>query len=84
MEKREKIIKPINEYKINENKTVFVYDQVRKGWFKNINGLWSKSEIPILPINFSGIGTRDINKDGIQAIKDVYRKTFETKPNFVK
>ena len=67
---------------INENKPVFVYDQVRKGWFKNINGVWSKSEIPTLPINFSGIGTRDINKDGIQAIKDVYYKTFNSRKTY--
>ena len=61
---------------INENKPVYVYDQVRKQWFSNINGKWSKSDIPVLTNNFAGIGTREINQDGIQAIKDVYSKTF--------
>ena len=27
--------------------------------------------------NFAGIGTREITSDSIEAIKDVYKKTFE-------
>jgi len=27
--------------------------------------------------NFAGIGTRNLNDDGLQAIKNVYKKTFE-------
>lgn len=61
---------------INEGKPVYVYDQVRERWFKNINGVWSSSDIPTLTNNFAGIGTREINEKGIQAIKDVYAKTF--------
>ena len=63
---------------INEGKPVYVYDQVRERWFKNINGVWSSSDVPTLTKNFAGIGTRDINEKGIQAIKDVYAKTFNT------
>ena len=67
---------------INEGKPVYVYDQIRKGWFKNINGVWSRSGIPILTTNFSGIGTREINNYGIQAIKDVYHKTFDSRKTY--
>lgn len=61
---------------INEGKPVYIYDQVRKQWYKNIDGKWSTSDVPVLTNNFAGIGTREINQDGIQAIKDVYNKTF--------
>lgn len=61
---------------INEGKPVYVYDQVRERWFKNINGVWSSSDVPTLTKNFAGIGTREINEKGIQAIRDVYTKTF--------
>lgn len=61
---------------INEGKPVYVYDQIRERWFKNINGVWSSSDVPTLTKNFAGIGTREINEKGIQAIKNVYAKTF--------
>ncbi len=61
---------------INEGKTVYLYDQVRKQWYSNIEGKWSKTEIPTLTKNFAGIGTRELNSEGIQAIRDVYEQTF--------
>ena len=61
---------------INNGKPVYVFDQNRKRWFKNINGKWSDSEVPTLTPNFAGIGTREINTAGQQAIKDVYTKTL--------
>ena len=63
---------------IQANKPVYLYDQLRKQWYKKLpNQEWSKSEIPTLTKNFAGIGTRRINEDGIQAIKDVYNNTFK-------
>lgn len=62
---------------INEGKPVYVYDQERKQWYKNINGKWSKSEIPIITNNFAGIGTRALNEDSKKAIRDVYEKSFK-------
>ncbi len=50
--------------------------KVRNQWYKNLNGEWSKSEVPVLTKNFAGIGTREINEAGKQAIRDVYEKTF--------
>lgn len=61
---------------IDNNKTVYVFDQERSNWYKNINGKWSKITTPKLTNNFAGIGTREINSKGIQAIRDVYSLTF--------
>jgi hypothetical protein len=67
---------------INHHREVFVYCQRVKSWHK-----WSYpsmsfvklSECPkITTNNFAGIGTRQINSDGISAITDLYKKTFET------
>jgi predicted NAD-dependent protein-ADP-ribosyltransferase YbiA (DUF1768 family)/alkylated DNA repair dioxygenase AlkB len=64
------------EMAIQAGKPVYVFDQVRNQWYKNLNGEWSKSEVPVLTKNFAGIGTREINEAGKQAIRDVYTKTF--------
>ena len=69
------------EMAIQTGKPVYVYDQERKKWFKNIDGKWLKSDIPTLTPNFAGIGTRNINQDGIQAIRDVYQKTLSSEGN---
>jgi hypothetical protein len=61
---------------IEAGKPVYVYDQIRKQWYKNIGGVWSPSEVPTLTKNFAGIGTRELNKDGEAAIKDVYAATI--------
>ena len=65
------------EMAIQAGKPVYVFDQVRNQWYKNINGEWSKSEVPTLTKNFAGIGTREINDAGKQAIRDVYANTFK-------
>lgn len=65
---------------IDDNKPVFVYDQVRKQWYTNQNGKWSiLNETPTLTKNFAGIGTRQLNEFGKRAIRDVYVKTFGDK-----
>ncbi len=61
---------------VNEGKPVYVFDQIKKQWYSiNKIGL-TKIDTPILTPNFAGIGTREINDAGRQAIKDVYTKTF--------
>jgi hypothetical protein len=60
---------------IEAGKPVYVFDQTRKQWFKNINGTWSTSDVPTLTKNFAGIGTREINEAGKQAIRDTYAAT---------
>ena len=65
---------------INHNKGVFVFDQNKDRWFR-----WSfdslkfieLKEIPtITEQNFTGIGTRELNANGLKSIRDVYNKTF--------
>ena len=65
---------------IDNLKPVFVFDQFKNNWYEyNYElGLFKKSDIPVLTKNFAGIGTREINSLGIQAIKDVYNKTLGT------
>ena len=70
------------EMAIQAGKPVYVYDQERKQWYKNIDGKWSKSDIPTLTKNFAGIGTRQINQDGINAIRSVFEKTFNRQDPF--
>lgn len=61
---------------IDAEKPVYVFDQERGEWFKNISGQWSRSDVPILTPNFAGIGTRQLNDAGKRAIEAVYEKTF--------
>ncbi len=64
---------------INNQKEVYVFDQVKDKWFR-----WSYSSLSYVECqcpkityqNFAGIGTREIKSNGIQAIRDVYSKTF--------
>lgn len=66
------------EMAIQAGKSVYVFDQTRDQWYKNVGGEWSQSEVPVLTENFAGIGTREINDLGKQAIRDVYEKTFNS------
>lgn len=70
---------------INHNKPVYVFDQNKNQWYT-----WNKeqnnfieTDTPTLTKNFAGIGTRQINENGKQAIRDVYEKTFSNQPQFV-
>lgn len=68
---------------INNERSVFVFDQERKKWFR-----WSYTsvrfvemkEVPaITEQNFAGIGTRELLPIGKAAIRSVYEKTFAAK-----
>ncbi len=65
---------------INNNREVFVFDQIRNKWFRWSYSTYSfieMSDVPkITTQNFAGIGTREIKPNGISAIRDVYNKTF--------
>ena len=63
---------------INEDKPVYVYDQVRNQWFTYKNNTWVKTDTPVLTKNFAGIGTRNLNENGKKAIENVFNKTFNT------
>ena len=53
-----------------------VGEQMQYEWDSSKNG-FVKTDTPVLTKNFAGIGTREINAKGVQAIKDVYKKTQE-------
>lgn len=61
---------------IDNNKDVYVFDQQRLTWYRNRNKQWSEVTTPKLTPNFAGIGTREITREGIQAIRNVYSLTF--------
>ena len=66
---------------IDAGKPVYVFDQERGEWFKNIGGQWSRSDVPTLTSNFAGIGTRQLNDAGRKAIEAVYEKKQHRKRN---
>lgn len=66
---------------INQGKPVYVFDQVRNKWYKNEGTAENRRFVPIqeapkLTNRFAGIGTRSLNSNGKQAIKDVFAETF--------
>jgi hypothetical protein len=68
---------------INNGKPVYVFDQEQKQWFSYnaiLGAFLPLYDTPVLTPNFAGIGTRELNDDGRQAIRDVYTKTFGTEP----
>ena len=71
---------------IDVNKPVYVFDQERNKWYTNVDKDWIEIGTPTLTPNFAGIGTRNINQNGIKAIRDVYENTFriENLPNDIK
>ena len=65
---------------INHKRDIFVFDQEIKKWFR-----WSYSSFTFIELDecpkistqdFAGIGTRQINSDGIDAIRNLYENTF--------
>jgi len=65
---------------INQENDVYVFDQSKDKWFRwsyNALRFMETKEVPsITEQNFAGIGTREIQPNGIKAIRDVYEKTF--------
>lgn len=51
-----------------------IFDLIK--WYTNIDKNWVEIGTPTLTPNFAGIGTRNINQNGIKAIRDVYENTF--------
>ena len=72
------------EMAIQAGKKVYLFDQNKNKWYESTGKSWKPTETPILTKNFAGIGTRNINKNGIKAIEDVYKKTFNFKENEIK
>jgi hypothetical protein len=65
---------------INNGREVFVFDQLKDKWFR-----WSYTSMSFIELSetpkiteqdFAGIGTREIQSNGIQAIINLYNNTF--------
>ena len=61
---------------INEGKPVHVFDQIKNKWYIWNGENFVEEDTPTLSKNFAGIGTRQINESGKQAIRNVFNKTF--------
>jgi hypothetical protein len=65
---------------IDNQKEVFLFDQVRDNWFRwsyTSNSFVQLKNCPkITKQNFAGIGTREIKQNGIDQIEMVYKLTF--------
>lgn len=59
------------------NKPVHVFDQTKNSWFVWNGRTFVQEDTPTLTKKYAGIGTREINEAGKQAIRDVYEKTFD-------
>ena len=66
---------------INHNRDIYVFDQTRDKWFR-----WSYTSLSFVEMNdvpaietqdFAGIGTRELQPNGLKAIRDVYEKTYK-------
>jgi hypothetical protein len=64
-------------------KPTYVFNQssaygVEIGWYKADSTAQNfvKIDTPVLTKNYAGVGTRELNEIGVQAIRDVYEKTF--------
>ena len=65
---------------VDINKPIYLFDQLCNMWneydYSTIRFEIMGDIIPTLTNNFAGIGTRDINDNGIIAIQKIYKKTF--------
>lgn len=61
---------------IDEGKLVYVFDQSIGHWFVWLRNTWMYANTPKLTPNFAGIGTRELQDNGIKAIEEVYKETF--------
>lgn len=59
------------------NKPLFVFDQVKNGWFSFAHGKWNAVEAPVITkIHFTGTGTRFLEDNGRKAIADLFARSF--------
>lgn len=62
---------------INIGKPVYVFDQNLNKWFIWNNNNFMDINNPVLTNRFAGIGTRELNENGKNAIKSIYNRTFK-------
>ena len=60
------------------NKPLFVFDQVKNGWFTWNKGKWEATAAPLITRHhFTGTGTRFVEDNGRKAIADLFARSFK-------
>ncbi len=63
------------------NRNVYVFDQRKNQWFtwSNVfpNPKFIECDVPVLTMMFAGIGTREIDENGLKAIRNVYENSIK-------
>lgn len=60
------------------NKSLYVFGQVKNGWFKWEQGEWIVAEAPVITgPHFTGTGTRFLEENGKKAIQDLFARSFK-------
>ncbi|MCH8156880.1 MAG: hypothetical protein IID18_03860 [Nitrospinae bacterium] len=59
------------------NKTLYVFDQDQKEWFKWAQDRWKPATPKIRKKHFAGGGTRFLNPDGKKAIAKLFKDSFK-------
>ncbi len=61
----------------HQDKTVHVYDQERRGWYRWSGSAWAEEKEPrIQKTRFTGTGTRFLSDDGRAAIRALFERSF--------
>jgi hypothetical protein len=59
------------------NKTLYVFDQKKHGWFKWNKDKWEDFSNPVISnAHFAGTGTRTLTDEGKKAIEELYKRSF--------
>ena len=60
------------------NKDLFVFGQVKDGWFKWEKGAWVPQDAPVITSkHFTGTGTRFLEDNGKKALEDLFARSFK-------
>ena len=68
---------------IDCGKPIYFFEQNENSWYNydyELNLFVEYNHVPLLTTNFAGIGTREINQFGKEAISEVYKVTFSNEP----
>ncbi|WP_045212190.1 hypothetical protein [Desulfonatronovibrio magnus] len=59
------------------NKPLYVFDQVKENWFRWNEGEWAEIKEPVISKNhFTGTGTRFLESNGKEALKELFKRSF--------
>lgn len=59
------------------NRSVYVFDQEKRGWFSWTRKAWARAERPVITkTRFTGTGTRFLSDDGREAIRALFERSF--------